>query len=428
MQRLLTIWLGCLVAATAGAAPPLPSGARLRSLCPTGFSMGAAIAYDALTDADYATVLGREYNLGMPENATKMDAVEPANGTFDFSQGDAIVSFAQAHGMKMQAGPLVWASQVPSWVTGGGFTSAQLSTIMTTYINTVMQHYRSTFPGVVVAWEVVNENTTTGAGTWGAIPNYVQLAFQTARQADPNVALFYNDYGWEQGGGGADAVYNLVSPLKAAGLIDGVGMQCHFGSPVSGSAIAATMQRFTTLGLQVYVTELDYRIASSDGLTPNNPADLTVQAQNYQATLTACVSTPGCTQFLTWGFTDAHSWIPSFFAGQGAALPFDAGYEAKPAYYAMQTVLAGLPHPDAGSPTDGGSAGGDAGESTPDGGSTGTDAGQRVPDAGTAVDGGGSGSNVCGGCHCQGAGAGPALCAFALWAMLAWRGRRRRQR
>jgi endo-1,4-beta-xylanase len=360
-----------------------------------------------------------------------MDAVEPANGTFDFSQGDAIVSFAQAHAMKMQAGPLVWASQVPSWVSGGGFTGAQPSTIMTTYITTVMQHYRSTFPGVVVAWEVVNENTTTGAGTWGAVPNYVQLAFQTARQADPNVALFYNDYGWEQGGGAADAVYNLVSPLRTAGLIDAVGMQCHFGSPVSDSAIASTMQRFTALGLEVYVTELDYRIPSSDGLTPNNPADLTVQAQNYQATLTACVTTPGCTQFLTWGFTDAHSWIPGFFSGYGAALPFDAGYDAKPAYYAMQAVLAGLPHPDAGSGSDAGAlpdsgAPGDGGGSPPDGGRAVGDGGQRGPDAGSAPDGGNTASKVSGGCNCQEWGLGPTVWAFAL--LLVGAGRRGRAR
>ena len=37
----------------------------------------------------------------------------------------------------------------------------------------------------------------------------------------------------------------------------------------------------------------------------------------------------------TWGVTDYHSWIPSFFAGYGAALPFDEAYRPKPAVAAM---------------------------------------------------------------------------------------------
>jgi endo-1,4-beta-xylanase len=42
---------------------------------------------------------------------------------------------------------------------------------------------------------------------------------------------------------------------------------------------------------------------------------------------------------VTWGFTDRYSWIPSFRPGYGAALPFDADYQAKPAYDAMKLAL-----------------------------------------------------------------------------------------
>jgi endo-1,4-beta-xylanase len=49
-----------------------------------------------------------------------------------------------------------------------------------------------------------------------------------------------------------------------------------------------------------------------------------------------------CAALLTWGFTDKYSWIPSFRPGSGAALPFDADYQPKPAYYAMQRALEGV--------------------------------------------------------------------------------------
>jgi endo-1,4-beta-xylanase len=40
---------------------------------------------------------------------------------------------------------------------------------------------------------------------------------------------------------------------------------------------------------------------------------------------------PRCRTFVTWGFTDAHSWIPTELPGFGDALPFDRSYRPKPA-------------------------------------------------------------------------------------------------
>jgi endo-1,4-beta-xylanase len=46
-----------------------------------------------------------------------------------------------------------------------------------------------------------------------------------------------------------------------------------------------------------------------------------------------------CKAYTMWGFTDAHSWIPSFSPGSGAALIFDQNYAPKPAYYLLQETL-----------------------------------------------------------------------------------------
>jgi endo-1,4-beta-xylanase len=42
-----------------------------------------------------------------------------------------------------------------------------------------------------------------------------------------------------------------------------------------------------------------------------------------------------CVGITQWGIGDKDSWIPAFFEGQGAALPFDESYLPKPAYTAM---------------------------------------------------------------------------------------------
>ena len=60
------------------------------------------------------------------------------------------------------------------------------------------------------------------------IPNYIDVAFQAARDADNNALLFYNDYGAEGLGGKADQVYTLVKSMVSRGVpIDGVGLQMH---------------------------------------------------------------------------------------------------------------------------------------------------------------------------------------------------------
>jgi endo-1,4-beta-xylanase len=59
--------------------------------------------------------------------------------------------------------------------------------------------------------------------------------------------------------------------------------------------------------------------------------------------VTFCLTEPNCSAVVSWGFTDKFSWVPGTFSGFGDALVFDANYQTKPAYTAMQSVLeAGL--------------------------------------------------------------------------------------
>jgi endo-1,4-beta-xylanase len=105
------------------------------------------------------------------------------------------------------------------------------------------------------------------------------------------------------------------------------------------ASISANIKRFTALGVQVHITEMDVALPVDAEGNPR-AEDLQLQAEIYRQIAGACVSHPGCTAIQTWGFTDKYSWIGSHSKQtEGAALPFDRNYRAKPAYDALRGAL-----------------------------------------------------------------------------------------
>ena len=118
-----------------------------------GVLVGTAVNPAKFTESEYAATLAREFNMLEPENAMKWGAIRPAQDKFNFTPGDEVVAFAQAHKMKVRGHCLLWSEYNPAWLSKGSFTPPQLSKLLREHINTVMKHYA----GRVFAWDVVNE-------------------------------------------------------------------------------------------------------------------------------------------------------------------------------------------------------------------------------------------------------------------------------
>lgn len=92
--------------------------------------------------------------------------------------------------------------------------------------------------------------------------------------------------------------------------------------------------RFADLGVEVAITEMDVAIR-----LPSNSNTFQQQARDYANVVKACEAVSKCVGITFWGFTDKHSWIPTFEPGWGDALPFDKEFKSKPAVAAMEAVL-----------------------------------------------------------------------------------------
>jgi endo-1,4-beta-xylanase len=345
---LLTATLACGGGSTTTTTTTPPPQTLRQVAAAHNIYVGAAADSPYLTnDASYASTLGAQYSQLQAENEMKFGIVHPGVSTYNFTGGDALVAFAQAHTLVVRGHTLVWYQQVPSWVTGGGYTAPQLSAILQSHITTVMQHYA----GKVYGWDVVNEafndDGTMRDTIWYDQPGigfaamgtkYIEQAFNWARLADPAAKLYYNDYNGETMNQKSDAIYAMAQDFKTRGVpLDGVGFQFHvdltFDNPSTLASVASNFQRFAAIGLEIHITELDIRLQDSSAQS------LAAQAKLYGELATICVQQPNCKVFQTWGFTDKYSWIPGFFPGFGWALPFDLNYQKKPAYTSILNAL-----------------------------------------------------------------------------------------
>jgi endo-1,4-beta-xylanase len=321
------------------------SDPSLRSLAHNhSLTIGAAVAPGPLRDEQaYAQALSHEFSILTPENAMKFGPIHPQPDQYHFTDADTIVEFAMAHDMLVHGHTLVWHQQQPSWINDSEWTREELLTVLREHITTVVGRYK----GRVAVWDVVNEalldNGKLRQTVWLKVigPDYLDLAFQWAHEADPDALLIYNDYNNEGMNGKSDGVYDLVQGMLERGVpIHGVGLQMHIaasGGP-SKRAFLENMSRLAELGLEVHITELDVRIHGDP-----TASKLERQAETYRDVIKLCLEADNCTSFIMWGFTDRYSWIPSWRPGFGHGLIFDDQYQSKPAYDALQEALTNFP-------------------------------------------------------------------------------------
>ena len=312
----------------------------LRSLAdPLGRLIGTAVNTDVLaSDSAYADVVGREFSSVTPENVMKWQLVEPRRGDFTYAAADRLVQFAMDHDQRVRGHTLVWHNQLPTWLLQGTFSSSELADLLQDHVTGEVGHFR----GQIYAWDVVNEPFNDDGSWRNSIwyramgSDYVARALTWAHAADPDAHLYINDYNVESVNPKSDALYTLAQDLLARGVpLQGIGIQSHLalGRPFPVT-LKQNLQRFADLGLDVAITEADIRIT-----LPVTDAALARQADEFADLLNACLDVDRCVSFTVWGFTDAHSWIPATFSGQGAATLFDEQLQPKPAYTALAATL-----------------------------------------------------------------------------------------
>lgn len=287
-----------------------------------GFTMGAPLSASDLGNFNYRKLVAHHFDTITCTNEMKAYSMldqrasmssEDGMPRMNYATADKMVKFAADNGLKVRGHVLVWDAYMTQWFFHEDYDQSKpiadretLKARMKSYIEQVVTHFETSFPGVVYCWDVVNEAVGDNVGEYKAddprhvrtmrngAPNpfyeyvgadYVELAFLYTRDAvealGADIRLFYNDYNALYDGKRA-AIKELITSINTYAkdengeyrkLVDGVGMQGYIGgygkqqgcmNDNDVKLVAKSIKEYAALGCEVQLTEMALRNYEED--------------------------------------------------------------------------------------------------------------------------------------------------------------------
>lgn len=244
-------------------------------------------------------------------------------------------------GIDLKGHPLVWHTVQPRWLLK--YTPEQVEKLQRERIRRDVRD----FAGVVDTWDAINEvvimpvfeaeenGITPVARSKGRV-EMIRLAFEEAREANPNVTLLLNDFDM------STAYECLIEAVLEAGLpIDRLGLQSHQHQGYWGlEKTQRILDRFARYNLPIHFTETtllsgevmpkhivdlnDWQVTAEQW--PSTPEGEARQADELEEFVRTLVAHPLVEAFTYWGLGDRGMWLNA----PGGLLRRDGS--AKPAY------------------------------------------------------------------------------------------------
>jgi len=327
-----------------------------RSMYKNDFLIGNIIN-ERYMDSVYFDMIKNNFNVITPQNSLKPASLTSnRGGAYNWAYADQMVDQTLENGIPVHGHVLVWHDWTPAWMTHG--TRAEVEDNLKNYITDVLTHYH----GRIHSWDVVNEAMRDNLSAADAAGNskkclrtdspwyralgadYIETAFRTAREIDPNITLYYNDYCLAFPHK-AEAVWKMVNDInnrykKETGqkrdLIEGLGMQAHYQIKGFDENITRTsLEKFTALNIEISISELDitttgYEEGEGKDIVMSEH-DASVQAMIYAKLFKIYREYSDYISRVTmWGVDDHSSWLSA-----GTPCLFDRYLNPKKAYSAV---------------------------------------------------------------------------------------------
>ena len=312
------------------------------------FEIGAAVSVSHLKEADFEKTFRNNFSQLTAESEMKMKQIWNGVDQYNFSNSDYLVNYGQQNNIGVHGHALLWYRSFPDWFINAGYDSTQFENNVKAYIQTVVGRYR----GKIESWDVANEIFADNGSlrvddavykTFKDPIAFYGRCFQYARDADPDVKLFYNDYDMVLNTAKRNAVKNMVLRFQKEGYpIDGLGEQMHTTDWTNLTTIKDGLADLGSTGLFIHISELDVRVNKdkSDSYVFTD-AEQQKQADVYKAIVAMYELLPDSQKFAitTWGVTDKYTWLTGWWSPKEYPLLFDKDYVKKKAYTGFLSAL-----------------------------------------------------------------------------------------
>lgn len=280
-----------------------------------GMKVGIQCSVGRFTQAVLGSFLKNNFNMITPP--LKWSNLRPTPDQFDFTSSDREFAYSKAHGLAVHGHNLCWNSSNPAWFDVA-LTKQNARDHLISHITKVVKRYR----GQVDSWDVVNEPIAVWnkrpdglrTGPWLELigPEYIDLAFDAAKAADPaalrtlNLNLCENQT--HSGDQVRQASLSLVKALLKRGVpVQAVALESHIDGPwkPNDPSFLNFIRALRDTGVDVYISEFDVNDTEIQGTDTQVKA---VVAETYCDYLTDVLSVTRIKRLIFWSMSDRFDW------------------------------------------------------------------------------------------------------------------------
>lgn len=270
---------------------------------------------DKPDDQRYFRFIADHFNTIVHENDLKWYAIEREKDVVKFDRADAILQWADDHGIAARGHCLLWAKQkfVQPWLQE--LDADELRRRVDEHLQRTITRYT----GRLIAWDVNNEMLDGSYYVERLGEGFHEQIFRRVSELDPTTPLFVNEYSILGVPTKLERYKQLIARIESAGgRVDGIGIQEHGcerilldvdrsdpGTEIerqshrtTPQAIWETLDDLKTLGKPIHLTEISAK----------HP-DPIVRADALEALYRIGFAHESVELILLWGFWERRHWL-----------------------------------------------------------------------------------------------------------------------
>lgn len=252
------------------------------------------------------------FNAAVTENAVKWGNMEPDRGKVNYGVVDAILDWTEDNNIPLRAHNLFWGipKYVQPWLKD--LPDKQLELALRNRAETITSRYKGRFAEYDLNNEMIHGNYYEER----LGPDITMKMAAWARNGDPDIRLFLNDYDILTGNKLPEYLTHIRKLLSQGVPIAGIGVQGHLhGDTFNREKLKNALDSLAQFGLPIRITEFNIPGQRSEAYKERK-AELTQEEEENKAKeledyYRICFAHPAVQGILMWGFWEGANWIPA---------------------------------------------------------------------------------------------------------------------